>query len=544
LTKLKSQVLAPRAIFGIKILKIGRKEFNMKTENFNLYITRTEDRTRLKVCLLDDNGNTLCSHESKYNINTFILNQLKDSVGKNIKENLTLIQNFGKGLYNALFTGEIKGSFDALNHDTRLKLIFAKDDHELLKIPWELLFDGTSFLVSMPKITFLRSIADIPKPVKDLISGKIKILAIVSSPLNLTNRERLNIEQEKMQILQALDRAVASGKVEIEFEDEATLTNIQARLDEMKPHIIHYTGHGSYEDGVGYLILEDDDGRARPVDNNTVATLFSGYPSIRLIFLSGCQTAKTSGREAFTDVTTPLIKGGVPAVISMQYSVSDKTAIDLAVKFYGDICNGEPIDTALTNARRQILLNEGAHHVDFATPVLYATNPDSLKIDFNIKPNTSGFGDIKLPEITTNISVDLTNLGNEFIGRRKELRRIKDDFFMRNIRSVIIHGIGGIGKTVTASQCAARLKKYFTGILSFKCTSGFNVEELLIKINDYLIRNKVDVFDQICTAPIPIGQKISYLSQILIQVKLLLIFDNFEDVLDSDNNFKTSKTLC
>jgi len=507
-------------------------------ESFYLYITKTEDKTRLKVCLLDDNGNLIYYHEFDYKINAFILKRIENSVGKDLNENLTLINDFGKGLYDAIFDFEIKRRLEALKYDTRLILLFAKDDHELLRVPWEFLFDGTSFLAAMPKITFLRSIADIPKPVKDLISGKIKILAIISSPLNLTNRERLNIEQEKMQILQSLDRAIATGRIEIEFEDEATLTNIQSRLDEMKPHIIHYTGHGSYEDGVGYLILEDDDGRARPVDNNTVATLFSGYPSIRLIFLSGCQTAKTSGREAFTDVTTPLIKGGVPAVISMQYSVSDTTAISLAVKFYRDICNGEPIDTALTNARRQILLNEGAHHVDFATPVLYTTNPDSLKIDFKDKPI---WGDIKLPDISTNISVDLTNLGNEFIGRRKELRRIKDDFFRRNIRSVIIHGIGGIGKTVTASQCAIRLKKYFTGILSFKCTSGFNVEELLIKINDYLIRNKVDVFDQICTAPIPIGQKISYLSQILIQIKLLLIFDNFEDVLDSDNKFKTIK---
>ncbi|MBI5417620.1 AAA family ATPase [Candidatus Poribacteria bacterium] len=119
----------------------------------------------------------------------------------------------------------------------------------------------------------------------------------------------------------------------------------------------------------------------------------------------------------------------------------------------------------------------------------------------------------------------------QIIGRRKEIRRIKEDFFTRGIRVVVLHGIGGIGKTVTASKIAEKLEKHFNGIYTFKCSKGTTIEEVLINLNIFFKGIGINQLDQVCNAPIPIETKLNYLAQVLSQIKLLLIFDNFEELL-------------
>jgi len=414
----------------------------------------------------------------------------------------------------------------------RLKFFFKKDEPELLRIPWEFMLDGDNFLSALPSVSLLRVIEGIPDKKIEKIKGKIKMLAIVSSPLDLKLHQRLQIEREQMLILQAVDRAVAANRMEIEFEDEASLRNIQGRLEEDEYHIIHYTGHGeySYQDDKGYLLLEDDSGNSREVDNETIAHLLAGYSSLRLVVLSGCQTAKTSGMEAFRDLSTPLLHKGIPAVISMQYSIADESAMNLAKKLYTEISEEIPIDIALTRARKELLLNERAGAVDFATPVLYTDNPDCLCIE-DIQPQAEVEGFSLKSSPAKNIVITLEQLGTQFIGRRRELRRIKEDLLNRGKRAIILHGIGGIGKTVTATKAAVKLQDNFRGIYAFDCSGGLKIEEILVQLNGFLKRNGIDAFDIICNSDEPVEMKINYLAQILSQIKLLLIFDNFETLL-------------
>ncbi|MBI5663467.1 MAG: tetratricopeptide repeat protein [Nitrospirae bacterium] len=410
-----------------------------------------------------------------------------------------------------------------------------KEDPDLLRIPWEFLFDGASFLSAYEGVTLSRSIKGVPSNGRGKIRGVIKMLAVISSPLDLNDRERLQVEKEQMLLLQAVDRAYAENRIEIDFLDESSLRNIQARLDEEEYHILHYTGHGSYSqrEDRGYLLLEDDSGRSRHEDNEAVAELLSGYDSLRLVVLSGCQTAKTSGRQAMSDLTTALILRNVPAVVSMQYSVTDDSAINLAMKFYTELVNGSPVDLALTRARKELLLREGHGAVDFATPVLFCDDHECLKTEVRDSVD-AGAAFQKRIEIKPNIVLGLEQLGAQFIGRRKEIRRIKDDFFSRGIRAVVLHGIGGIGKTVTAAKTVEKFQDNFHGVFAFDCRQGLTAEEIFMKLNDFLNRIGVDALNKVSTEPIPIEVKMQYLAQVLSQVRLLLIFDNLETLISKD----------
>ena len=511
-------------------------------ENLNLHIEKGNAENTFRVSAIDDAGKVQAQHSFQYYSDPLLLSKLEDSVGKNIPETSALIQNFGQGLYNAVFGGEILGYYKALekgSKDIRLKLFFKQEEPELLRIPWEFMFDGNDFLSAYPRITMSRVLEGIPTAERGPIEGKIKILAVVSSPLDLKDHERLRPEEEQMLILQALDRPHAENKIEVEFLDEASLRNIQSKLDEEEYHILHYTGHGVYSEREdrGYLLLEDDSGKSRHVDNQTVATLLAGYRSLRLVVLSGCQTAKTSGRHALSDLATPLLQKRIPSVVAMQYSVADRSAIELAQKLYSEIANNIPIDLALTRARKELLLSKGTGMVDFATPVLYANDPACLvTVDVRAKPKDAGVMPPKTVTIKRNVELRIERLGNQFIGRRRQLRRIKEDYFLRGIRVVVLHGIGGIGKTVTAAKVAEQLMDNFDGVFAFECREGLTAEEVLMQLNEFFKRNSIDALDQACTASIPMATKMDYLAQVLSQFKLLLIFDNFESLLSVEKD--------
>ncbi len=213
--------------------------------------------------------------------------------------------------------------------------------------------------------------------------GKLKMLIVISSPLDLPDYYHPHIEKERMIIRQAVSSSQASDTIEIDFIERASAGNIRERLRKEEYHILHFTGHGIYSqrDHVCYLLLEDKFGSAKRVDTGTAADLLSGHGSLRLVVLSGCQTAMAVGHRVLADLPVPLLLKKIPAVIAMQYSVTDESAMDLAREFYTGIRNGLSLDLALTGARRALLENGKQGPGDFGTPILYSDEPDCLRVE-------------------------------------------------------------------------------------------------------------------------------------------------------------------
>jgi len=81
--------------------------------DLNLHINTTPTKETLVASVKDDNGNILVENNFQYRVDPYILSRLEDSVGKDIPENSKLIRNFGSGLFNALFSGEILGYYES-----------------------------------------------------------------------------------------------------------------------------------------------------------------------------------------------------------------------------------------------------------------------------------------------------------------------------------------------------------------------------------------------------------------------------------------------
>ncbi|VVB87982.1 CHAT domain protein [uncultured archaeon] len=288
---------------------------------------------------------------------------------------------------------------------------------------------------------------------------------------------------------------------------------------------MHFTGHGTFNDrkNKGYLILETEDGTAREMDNGAISDLLTGR-NVRLVVLSACQSGKTSNKEAYADLASHLARKNIPAVVAMQYSILDLSATKFASIFYQALIN-KPVDLALTETRIVMKNAEKSNGVDFATPVLYLSDPDCLAVS-RIKSEA--------PEIFNKPTMlgEVAVMKKGFVGRRRELRVLQKDFMSDVKRAAIIYGFGGLGKTVLATRLALRMNQYFDGMFAMRCRGTTRPEDILNELNAFLNLAGIQQLNQVLYQPVPLKVKTAALAGILNQRRFLIILDNFEDCLD------------
>jgi tetratricopeptide (TPR) repeat protein len=448
--------------------------------------------------------------------------------------------NFGKHIFNLVFGDGIKAYYDqCLKKDQPLRIRIRIDEtaKELNEIPWEFLHDGENFLVTQSETLISRLPLNVEKKKKDKLDQAISMLVVISSPMNLPEHMVLNTEKEQEVILEALDKLHRERKLDIDFVDDASLDTIQDYLSEKNYHILHFTGHGIFDENKdkGFLLLGDSRGRMENVENERMATILQNHKSLRLVVLSSCQSAKASNNTGYPDLSRTLLRKGIPAVLSMQHSILDPSAIDFAGRLYRSLAGGKPVDVALSDARTALYVGEEKNRVDFATPVLFLNDPDSVNVadikveeeKFELKKKPFHVGEVTLKE-------------KGFVGRRKELRMIKEGFVSDRKRAFVIHGFGGIGKSVLATRAALKLEDFFGGVKAIKFKPATKPEDILNDLNGFLMLAGIHDLNKYLHEPIPIETKTQVLIQILNQLRFLIIFDNFEDVLSKETEKKIS----
>jgi hypothetical protein len=294
-------------------------------------------------------------------------------------------RKIGQPLHAALFQGELADFLlrcrTAIIRDgksgLRLRLRFQLNDPEteyLAALPWEWMWDPRS-------AEFLS--ADLCTPlVRDLTAAQPRRALKVKPPLRIlvvdvvpAKERRINLELE---MAKALDALLAARKVELCKLEKVTPEGLRDVLRDEEIHGLHIMGHGGYDpsSGAGALFFGGEGSVKDQVDGERFATYLKGAPSLRLVVLNACKTARHEGRMG-----APLCEGvasailertGVPAVVANQYSITHKTAIDFSETFYRRLAAGDAVDEALTETRLRL-----RHRTpEWATPVLFLSSPD------------------------------------------------------------------------------------------------------------------------------------------------------------------------
>jgi tetratricopeptide (TPR) repeat protein len=505
----------------------------------------------------DGNGGRAAEHPFGLRTDTLKmredLQRLKDhSLRKElVKDDLHV--HFGQMLYQAALGGTMGDLFvarlkEVQRADMGLRLRVRVDEGapELMNLPWEFLHDGEGFLMTRWETAISRLPLGIARRDKGSLERILRMLVVVSSPLDLPEHQALNAEREQEIVLAALDRLQNKGLLDIDFCEDAVLDTIQDYLSEQEYDILHLTGHGVFNEtqGQGELLLEDEQGNMQPLTNAEFAALLRGYPSLRLVVLSACQSARTANNDGYAGLSRILVWQEVPAVLAMQYSMLDEAAILFTSRFYTGLANKKPLDVALTEARLALRLShrpepversgqalhmaegeEGSERMDFGTPMLFLNDPACVRVA-HVQPEPEM---VRLDRPVDWSTVSVMEKG--FVGRRRELHRIRHGFTSRQQRAFVLHGLGGIGKSVLATRAATKLHQNFAGVKAVRMTATTRPEDILSELNAFLNLAGLNAFNQVIHAPVQLKAKTSVMAQILTQKPLLLVFDNFEEVL-------------
>ena len=109
------------------------------------------------------------------------------------------------------------------------------------------------------------------------------VFIIAASPLD---QDRLRLGAEVKEIRNALQRSPNREQWRIESNEAVTVDDLRRALLQMRPTIVHFSGHG---DGSGGLCFEDWEGYTHPADAAPLAALFHHFKNdLKCVVLNAC----------------------------------------------------------------------------------------------------------------------------------------------------------------------------------------------------------------------------------------------------------------
>lgn len=290
----------------------------------------------------------------------------------------------GEKLFDAVFAGAVgeclRRSLDRAEQEQaalRIRLQLSACP-ELSSMPWELLYDRNEdwFLALSGRTPVIRyaQLPFLPRGVR--ATPPLRILVIKSEP---SDCEPLDLATEWAQVAEALSDLIDYGFVSFTELAVPTLSELRRVLLRNTFHILHYMGHGSFDPRTGgTLLFTDRAGLSQPVTADDLGVMLRDHTSMRLAVLNACEAGRTDATDPFAGVADTLVRRGIPAVVAMQFEVTDRAAVEFAPALYGALAAGLPVDTAVAEARKAM---RAVSALEWVTPVLYLRADDAQLFD-------------------------------------------------------------------------------------------------------------------------------------------------------------------
>jgi WD40 repeat protein len=299
------------------------------------------------------------------------------------------VRDLGQRLFEALVAEDVRGLYVASRQRAReqggvLRLVLRVRPPELARLPWEFLFDPgqQDYLgLSMPLVRYPEVLA----PRQPLhVELPLRVLGMVARP---GDQHLLEVDEERRRLRTALADLEHEGLVELSWVSGQTYTALEDALDRGPWHVVHFVGHGGYNRDTeeGTLALADHTGRTLWVGADDLSRLFAEHHTLRLVVLNACDTSRSGALDAFSSTAGALVRRWIPAVLAMQFEISDLAAIRFAEMFYESVAKRRPVDDSVMRARRALRL-DNCYTLEWGTPVLYLRAPEGRIFDTTILP--------------------------------------------------------------------------------------------------------------------------------------------------------------
>ena len=308
-----------------------------------------------------------------------------------------VVEQFGRELSEAVLAGEVRVLFDvsrreAFEQDLGLRLKLRIQAPDLAVIPWEFLYDSREGeYLALARGTPVVRYLELPQPIKPLtVTPPLQILGMIASP---RDQDPLDTDRERKRLETAVGPLQKQGRVALTWVEGETWRDLQRAMRTGEWHIFHFIGHGAFQEGSdeGFVALSDDGGRTQLLSATHLGRLLDDHHPLRLAVLNSCEGARGSAHDVLSSTAAVLMRRGVPAVVAMQYEITDRAAIEFTRSFYEAIADGQPVDGAVAEARIAVSLALDKT-LEWGVPVLYMHAPDGRIFEVEAPPIARGGG--------------------------------------------------------------------------------------------------------------------------------------------------------
>lgn len=166
-----------------------------------------------------------------------------------------------------------------------------------------------------------------------------KILVLVSNPKGTS---KLDLLDEIRNMQEALQRSQKRHGFSVEWRIAKTQKDLRRYIMDVKPHILHFCGHGTAQG----LVLENDTGTPEVVANDVLTDFLQIFADhIECVLLNAC----------YTESLAEQLSQHLNYIIGMNQAVHDDAAIAFSEGFYDAIGAGEPYEQAFAVGKNAVM---------------------------------------------------------------------------------------------------------------------------------------------------------------------------------------------
>jgi hypothetical protein len=166
-----------------------------------------------------------------------------------------------------------------------------------------------------------------------------KILVLAANPIDTT---WLRLDEELRDIKKSLERSEYRDRFVLEKELAVSHRDFRQALLSHKPHIVHFTGHGT-KNGI---MLDGDLGSSQLMTAEALSQLFEFFKdTLECVILNAC----------YSESQASAINQHIGYVIGMNGPIGDRSGIEFAVGFYDTLGAGGSYEEAFKIGRIAIL---------------------------------------------------------------------------------------------------------------------------------------------------------------------------------------------
>jgi hypothetical protein len=175
------------------------------------------------------------------------------------------------------------------------------------------------------------------------MTEKIRILFLSANPWTTS---RILVDEEAREIFERIQEGPYRERFELHKHAATRAIDLQRLLLIHKPHIVHFSGHGSKKH---QLILGGAPGRGKTIDQQGLVEVLGLYNShLRVVLLNAC----------FTKAQARSIAEVIDYAVGTGKGIGDKGSVAFAGAFYRALGFGKSIREAFDSARAELVLTK------------------------------------------------------------------------------------------------------------------------------------------------------------------------------------------